>query len=91
MLCISGMPHVASYIVDKMCALDMWHASYVYWLTKRVLVMNLLILCISSVAQVLNCITNPCETKNVATHQILSLYTQKTCACMYVCTCVWEV
>ena len=67
MPCISGVPH----IVDKMCTLDVWHILCFYQLTKHALVMNLLVWCISSMAQILNSMTNPCANKKVATWQIL--------------------
>ena len=59
--CISGIPR----LVDKTCALDVWHASCVCWLTKHAPMMNLLVWCLSSVTWVLNHMTNPCATWNI--------------------------
>ena len=85
MLCIFGMSY--SYIVDKMCSLDEWHELCVCWLTKHASVTNLLMWCMSSVAQVLNCTTKQHTTKKVYTYHISSLYMKKMRAYVHLHTC----
>ena len=51
----------------KMCTFDLWYATFVCRLTKHVRLTNLLMWCMSSVAQVFNRTKNPYATKKVHT------------------------
>ena len=83
MLYISGL---ACVVDDKTCTLDAWHNLCACHLTKCVLMMNLFMWYMSSVARVLNHTTIPRATKKV--HTRLRLYMQTVYMC--VLTHAWK-